>query len=84
MLSFVINTHRRIMNSLERKTDENRLQQTKNETCTSSIDLELFFHCSLLPSVVIIVVLSCLEKRARRSTIDERCHLLNRRCAVLM
>ncbi|XP_044295415.1 stimulated by retinoic acid gene 6 protein-like [Varanus komodoensis] len=58
--------------------------QTKNETCTSSIDLELFFHCSLLPSVVIIVVLSCLEKRARRSTIDERCHLLNRRCAVLI
>ncbi|XP_062984567.1 stimulated by retinoic acid gene 6 protein-like isoform X2 [Elgaria multicarinata webbii] len=58
--------------------------QTKNETCTNSIDLELFLHYSLLPSVAIIVVLSCLEKRARRSLIDEKCRLLNRRCGVVI
>ncbi|XP_053227177.1 stimulated by retinoic acid gene 6 protein-like [Podarcis raffonei] len=58
--------------------------QLKNETCTSSVDMELFLHCSLLPSIVIIVVLSCLEKRARRSWLDEKWPLLNRRCGMVI
>ncbi|XP_077777177.1 stimulated by retinoic acid gene 6 protein-like isoform X2 [Podarcis muralis] len=58
--------------------------QLKNETCTSSVDMELFLHCSLLPSIAIIVVLSCLEKRARRSRLDEKWPLLNRRCGVVI
>ncbi|XP_053144403.1 stimulated by retinoic acid gene 6 protein-like isoform X2 [Hemicordylus capensis] len=53
--------------------------QLKNETCRSSVDLDLFLHYSLLPSVAIIMVLSCLEKRARGHQVDERFPLLNRR-----
>ncbi|XP_061490281.1 stimulated by retinoic acid gene 6 protein-like isoform X2 [Rhineura floridana] len=58
--------------------------QSRNETCTSSIDLKLILHYSLLPSIAIIVVLSCLEKRARRSLIDVKWPLLNGRCAIVI
>ncbi|XP_070791521.1 stimulated by retinoic acid gene 6 protein-like [Pituophis catenifer annectens] len=58
--------------------------ETYNESCTNLIDLEPVLHYSLLPSIAIIVVLSCLEKRARRNVIDEKCHLLNRRCGVVV
>ncbi|KAK9407979.1 hypothetical protein NXF25_006753 [Crotalus adamanteus] len=60
------------------------LNETYNETCTSLIDLEPVLHYSLLPSIAIIVVLSCLEKRARRNVIDEKFRLLNRRCGVVV
>ncbi|XP_066468726.1 stimulated by retinoic acid gene 6 protein-like [Tiliqua scincoides] len=56
----------------------------KNETCKSSVDPDLMLHCSLLPSVAIIVLLSCLEKRARRHPIDDKCPLLNRSCGVVV
>ncbi|XP_053144407.1 stimulated by retinoic acid gene 6 protein-like isoform X6 [Hemicordylus capensis] len=58
--------------------------QLKNETCRSSVDLDLFLHYSLLPSVAIIMVLSCLEKRARGHQVDERFPLLNRRCGTVI
>ncbi|KAM6467983.1 stimulated by retinoic acid gene 6 protein-like [Liasis olivaceus] len=70
-----------MMPSLEACQSQN---ETCNETCTSPTDLEPFLHYSLLPSIAIIVVLSCLEKRARRNVIDEKCHLLNRRCGVVI
>nr|XP_020646978.1 stimulated by retinoic acid gene 6 protein-like isoform X1 [Pogona vitticeps] len=57
--------------------------QARNETC-GSIDLGLFLHYSLIPSFAIIVVLSCLERRARRSPVDEKWPLLNRRCGIVV
>ncbi|KAJ6653489.1 hypothetical protein lerEdw1_009161 [Lerista edwardsae] len=56
----------------------------KNETCRSSVDLDLMLHYSLLPSAVIILLLSCLEKRARRRSVDEKCPLLDRRGGVIV
>ncbi|XP_054842425.1 stimulated by retinoic acid gene 6 protein-like isoform X4 [Eublepharis macularius] len=56
----------------------------KNETCESSIDLQRFLHYSLVPSVAIIIVLSCLEKRSRERPIDEKWPFLRRRCGILI
>nr|XP_008120452.1 PREDICTED: stimulated by retinoic acid gene 6 protein homolog [Anolis carolinensis] len=58
--------------------------QSVNETCNNSIQLEQFLHYSLIPSVVIIIVLSCLERRDRRSPVDEKWPLLNRRCGIVI
>uniref|UniRef100_A0A8C8RFU5 Stimulated by retinoic acid gene 6 protein-like n=1 Tax=Pelusios castaneus TaxID=367368 RepID=A0A8C8RFU5_9SAUR len=48
-----------------------------NVTCDNSVDMELFLHYSLIPSFVIILVLSFLERRVKRKQIDEKWHLLN-------
>ncbi|KAG8595212.1 hypothetical protein GDO81_001448 [Engystomops pustulosus] len=47
-----------------------------NGTCHSLIDMNLFLHYSLIPSVLIILVLSFLERRSKRKKIDnELLHL---------
>ncbi|KAL8202865.1 UNVERIFIED_CONTAM: hypothetical protein K2H54_027602 [Gekko kuhli] len=57
----------------------------KNETCKSSIDLQDFLHYSLVPSVAIIIVLSCLEKTwDGRRPINEQWPLLKRRCGTVI
>uniref|UniRef100_A0A8D0GWE6 Stimulated by retinoic acid gene 6 protein-like n=1 Tax=Sphenodon punctatus TaxID=8508 RepID=A0A8D0GWE6_SPHPU len=55
-----------------------------NVTCTSSIDMELFLHYSLIPSFAIILALSFLEKRVNRGRIDEKLHLLNGRFGIVI
>ncbi|XP_053321767.1 stimulated by retinoic acid gene 6 protein-like [Spea bombifrons] len=50
-----------------------------NGTCKDSIDMDLFLHCSLVPSVLIILALSFLEKRTRKTSIDDKIQLLDRR-----
>lgn len=63
--------------------DSLQLWQPQNETC-GFIELGNFLHYSLIPSVAIIVVLSCLERRVRRSPVDEKWPLLNRRCGIVV
>ncbi|XP_048360370.1 stimulated by retinoic acid gene 6 protein-like [Sphaerodactylus townsendi] len=55
-----------------------------NETCKSSVDLQHYLHYSLVPSVVIIIVLSWLEKRPRGRLISERWPLLKRQCGIVI
>ncbi|XP_068127444.1 stimulated by retinoic acid gene 6 protein-like [Hyperolius riggenbachi] len=51
----------------------------ENGTCKSQINMDLFLHYSLIPSVFIILVLSFLERRINRTMFDDRIQLLNRR-----
>ncbi|XP_060092990.1 stimulated by retinoic acid gene 6 protein-like [Heteronotia binoei] len=50
-----------------------------NTSCKSLVDMEHYLHYSLVPSVIIILVLSCLEKRLRRWRFDGK---LYGRCGV--
>ncbi|XP_022064951.2 STRA6-like isoform X1 [Acanthochromis polyacanthus] len=54
------------------------------DDCQSGISVELFLHLSLLPSVVIIGVLSFLQKRQKKCTIDHRLTFLKGRFAVVV
>nr|XP_056704917.1 stimulated by retinoic acid gene 6 protein-like [Euleptes europaea] len=65
-------------------TSNDKMLVPKNETCKNSIDLQHFLHYSLVPSVAIIIVLSCLEKRPRGRPIDEKWPLLKRQCGILI
>ncbi|XP_077201636.1 stimulated by retinoic acid gene 6 protein-like [Paroedura picta] len=56
----------------------------KNETCKSSIDLQHLLHYSLVPSVAIMIVLSCLERRPGKRPIDEQGPLLQRQCGIVI
>ncbi|XP_026568444.1 stimulated by retinoic acid gene 6 protein-like [Pseudonaja textilis] len=55
-----------------------------NYTCTKSVETSTFLHFSLIPSVVIILILACLEKRAQRFWFDDRYPKCPRRCALLL
>ncbi|XP_074850601.1 stimulated by retinoic acid gene 6 protein-like isoform X2 [Carettochelys insculpta] len=55
-----------------------------NVSCNSSIDMELVLHYSLIPSFAIIVVLSFLERRVRRSQADGKLCLLNGRFGIVV
>ncbi|XP_053889126.1 stimulated by retinoic acid gene 6 protein-like isoform X2 [Malaclemys terrapin pileata] len=55
-----------------------------NVTCESSVDMDLVLHYSLIPSFAIILVLSFLERRASRSKIDGKLHLLNGRFGIVI
>ncbi|XP_075681755.1 stimulated by retinoic acid gene 6 protein-like isoform X2 [Rhinoderma darwinii] len=50
-----------------------------NGTCDSLINTDLFLHYSLIPSVIIILALSFLERRINRSKFDDKIQLLDRR-----
>ncbi|KAM9330654.1 stimulated by retinoic acid gene 6 protein-like [Gastrophryne carolinensis] len=50
-----------------------------NGTCEERIDMNLFLHYSLIPSVLIILALSFLERRINRSKFDDKIQLLNKR-----
>ncbi|XP_040273213.1 stimulated by retinoic acid gene 6 protein-like isoform X1 [Bufo bufo] len=53
--------------------------RTTNGTCKSLIDMDLFLHYSLIPSVLIILALSFLERRIKRTAFDDTIQLLDRR-----
>ncbi|XP_062984515.1 stimulated by retinoic acid gene 6 protein-like [Elgaria multicarinata webbii] len=45
---------------------------SQNGTCAGIIEMETFLHYSLVPSAIIIIIMACLEKRARRCCLDEK------------
>ncbi|XP_065764408.1 stimulated by retinoic acid gene 6 protein-like [Muntiacus reevesi] len=49
-----------------------------NGTCDSSVDMELFLHYSLIPSLLIILVLSFLQRREQHRERDDTYLLRNR------
>ncbi|XP_069622804.1 stimulated by retinoic acid gene 6 protein-like isoform X1 [Ranitomeya imitator] len=51
----------------------------ENGTCHTLIDTYLFLHYSLIPSVLIILALSFLERRINKSRFDDKLQLLDRR-----
>ncbi|XP_069486469.1 stimulated by retinoic acid gene 6 protein-like [Ambystoma mexicanum] len=55
----------------------------QNGTCTRYVDMDLFLHYSLIPSLVIMVVLSSFERRVNRMRIDDKLPL-NRRFGIVM
>ncbi|XP_051712262.1 stimulated by retinoic acid gene 6 protein-like isoform X1 [Oryctolagus cuniculus] len=54
-----------------------------NDTCVLSVDTELFLHYSLIPSLVIILVLSFLQRRQYRRERDDT-SLLGNHFAIIM
>uniref|UniRef100_A0A8C0WWE9 Stimulated by retinoic acid gene 6 protein-like n=2 Tax=Castor canadensis TaxID=51338 RepID=A0A8C0WWE9_CASCN len=55
-----------------------------NVTCTNSVDMELFLHYSLIPSLFIILALSFLQRRAHRRQRDDTSHLLWNPFGIIM
>ncbi|XP_032068884.1 stimulated by retinoic acid gene 6 protein-like isoform X3 [Thamnophis elegans] len=55
-----------------------------NDTCKKSVETSTFLHFSLIPSVVIILILACLEKRRKRFWFDDRYPKCPRRCGLLL
>ncbi|XP_073447336.1 stimulated by retinoic acid gene 6 protein-like [Aquarana catesbeiana] len=51
----------------------------ENGTCNPRIDMDLFLHYSIIPSVLIILALSFLERRINRTRFDDKIQLLDRR-----
>ncbi|KAM8960527.1 stimulated by retinoic acid gene 6 protein-like [Pelodytes ibericus] len=50
-----------------------------NATCKDFIDMKIFVHYSLIPSVIIILILSFLEKHTIRTKIDDKVVILTKR-----
>ncbi|XP_008120453.3 stimulated by retinoic acid gene 6 protein-like [Anolis carolinensis] len=48
-----------------------------DDTCNNYLEIEYFIRFSLIPSAFIILVLSCLERRAKRCCFDEKCPILS-------
>ncbi|KAM4807947.1 stimulated by retinoic acid gene 6 protein-like [Rhinophrynus dorsalis] len=46
--------------------------------------MDLFLHCSLAPSILIILVLSFLEKRVNKTRLDDKIYLLDRRFGIVI
>ncbi|XP_041641266.1 STRA6-like [Cheilinus undulatus] len=57
---------------------------TAQEDCQNGISVDLFLHVSLIPAVLITAVLSFLQKRAQRLTIDQRLPFLKGRFAIVV
>ncbi|XP_059192817.1 STRA6-like [Centropristis striata] len=57
---------------------------SKVQDCQSEISMELFLHLSLIPAVVIVGVLSFLQKRVTRLGIDHRLPFLRGRFAIVV
>ncbi|XP_062984517.1 stimulated by retinoic acid gene 6 protein-like [Elgaria multicarinata webbii] len=55
-----------------------------NDTCEGAVEMESFLHYSVAPSIIIIIILACLEERARRCYLDEKLLSLNGRVGVLI
>ncbi|XP_042308124.1 stimulated by retinoic acid gene 6 protein-like isoform X2 [Sceloporus undulatus] len=55
----------------------------RNNTCNNFLETEVFLYYSLIPSAFIILVLTCLERRARRCCFDEKCPGLSGYIGVL-
>ncbi|XP_075946462.1 STRA6-like [Anarhichas minor] len=56
----------------------------KVQDCQSGISMELFLHLSLVPALLIVGVLSFLQKRAQRLAIDHRLPFLGGRFAIVV
>ncbi|XP_023059122.1 stimulated by retinoic acid gene 6 protein-like [Piliocolobus tephrosceles] len=61
-------------------------EQTRqlNGTCTSSVNMELFLHYSLIPSLFIILILSFLQRREHRKQRDDTSYLLGNHFGIIM
>ncbi|XP_072260551.1 stimulated by retinoic acid gene 6 protein-like [Pyxicephalus adspersus] len=57
----------------------NERTSQENGTCKSLVDMDLFLHYSLIPSVLIILALSFLERRKNKTRFDDKIQLLDRR-----
>ncbi|XP_031145203.1 STRA6-like [Sander lucioperca] len=57
---------------------------SKVKDCQNGISMELFLHFSLIPAVVIVGVLSFLQKRAQKLAIDHRLPFLRGRFAIVV
>ncbi|XP_049567095.1 stimulated by retinoic acid gene 6 protein-like isoform X3 [Orcinus orca] len=55
-----------------------------NGTCASSVDMELFLHYSLIPSLFIILVLSLLQRREHHRQRDDASYLLGNRFRMII
>ncbi|XP_037349679.1 stimulated by retinoic acid gene 6 protein-like [Talpa occidentalis] len=55
-----------------------------NGTCASLVDMELFLHYSLIPSVFIILVLSFLQKRECHRQRDDTSHFLGSHFGIII
>ncbi|XP_036860176.2 stimulated by retinoic acid gene 6 protein-like isoform X3 [Manis javanica] len=55
-----------------------------NVTCTSSMDMELFLHYSLIPSIFIILVLSFLQRQEHQRQRDDTSYLLGSRFGIII
>ncbi|XP_068583685.1 STRA6-like [Cebidichthys violaceus] len=56
----------------------------KVQDCQNGISMELFLHLSLVPALLIVGVLSFLQKRAQRLAIDHRLPFLGGRFAIVV
>ncbi|XP_033842824.1 STRA6-like [Periophthalmus magnuspinnatus] len=54
------------------------------EDCKNNISMELFLHISLLPAVMILGVLSFLQKRAQKHSIDHKLPFLDGRFGIVV
>ncbi|XP_010612719.1 stimulated by retinoic acid gene 6 protein-like [Fukomys damarensis] len=55
-----------------------------NVTCTHSVDMEVFLHYSLIPSFLIILVLSFLQRQEHRREKDDTTYLLGSHFGIIM
>lgn len=55
-----------------------------NGTCVGSVDMELFLHYSLIPSLFIILVLSFLQRREHRRQRDDTSYLLTNHFEIII
>ncbi|XP_053145633.1 stimulated by retinoic acid gene 6 protein-like isoform X2 [Hemicordylus capensis] len=62
-------------------TEEGELEEYE---CESLIHMEDFLHYSLVPAVIIVIVLSCLETRTRRWGVEEKLQKLSGHGAFLI
>lgn len=54
------------------------------EDCQSQISMQLFLHISLLPAVLIVGVLSFLQRRAKKLSIDHKLPFLDGRFGIVV
>ncbi|XP_060055117.1 stimulated by retinoic acid gene 6 protein-like isoform X2 [Erinaceus europaeus] len=55
-----------------------------NGTCSSFVDMELFLHFSLIPSFLIILVLSFLQRRERHRQREDTSYLLGNHFGIII
>ncbi|XP_070592952.1 stimulated by retinoic acid gene 6 protein-like [Erythrolamprus reginae] len=53
-------------------------------TCKSTVEVDTFLHFSVVPATVIILILSCLEKRTKRFWFDDKYPKCPRRFGLLL
>ncbi|CAK6976621.1 STRA6-like isoform X2 [Scomber scombrus] len=65
---------------------KNQVEHVKStvQDCHNGISIDLFFHLSLVPAVLIVGILSFLQRRAHRLTIDHRLPFLRGRFGIVV